>query len=137
MCLGPYPFLLNDFGDDPGSNGPSSLPHVEPEPLLHSNGCDELDVERSIVSRHDHFGSVLKVEGSGDVGGTEEELGSVIAEEGRVPPSLVLGEDVALSLKLLSGADGSGGGENLSAADVLTLGSAEEGSDVVTRHSGV
>ena len=129
--------LLNDLGDDSSSDSPSSLPHVEPQTLLHSNGRDELDVERGIISRHNHFGSLLEVEGPGDVRGTEEELGSVIAEEGGVPPSLVLGEHVALRLELLSGGDGSGRRKDLATADVLALGSAEESTNVVTSHSRV
>jgi hypothetical protein len=103
---------------------------------------NELTDDFDVVSGHDHLligvlGSLRESETDGDVRSTDEELRSVVVHERGVSSSLLLGEDVARSLELPRGLDGSGGGDNHSSLDLLSLDTTEECSHVVSSLSTV
>src|SRR5690606_15190627 len=94
------PRSLNDLGDEPSADRTATLTDRELEVLLHRDRLDQLHGHRGVVTRHDHLGALRQRDDTGDVRGPEVELRTVVLEERRVPPTLLLGEDVDGRLEL-------------------------------------
>src|ERR1700722_8281411 len=62
---------LDDLGDDPGANGPATLPDREPQALLHGDRLDQVDAHVGPVARQDHLGPFRQAHHAGHVGGPE------------------------------------------------------------------
>src|SRR5215475_7769196 len=88
------PQLFNDLDDDAGADGSATLADRESELLFHRNRHDQLDLDRHVVSRHHHLGALRQLHDPRHVRGPEVELGTIVAEERRVAPTLLLGQDV-------------------------------------------
>src|SRR3990170_4299211 len=69
---------------------------------------------------------------TGDIRGTDVELGPVSVEERCVAAAFLLGQDVDFALELGVGLDRAGLGQHLAALYVLALDAAQETADVVT-----
>src|SRR5580658_4265728 len=123
--------LLDDLGDDPGAYGPAALADREPEAFLHGDRLDQVDVHVGPVARHDHLGAFRQVHHAGHVGGPEVELRTVVVEERRVPPALVLGQDVDLALELGVRGVGARLDHDLAALHLLALDAAQQQAHVV------
>src|SRR5215831_15794011 len=93
--------LLSDRHDDAGTHRFAALADGEALLLLHRDRRDQLDVHGGVVARHDHLGARRQRALPGHVGGAEIELRTIVVEERRVPPALVLGQDVGFRLELL------------------------------------
>src|SRR4051812_47529043 len=123
--------LLRDFRDDAGAHGAATLADGEPEPLVHGDRLDQLDVHVRVVPRHDHLLALRELDRAGHVRRAEVELRAIVVEERRVPPALVLREDVDLRLELRVRRDRPWLRQHLAALDLLALGTAQEGARVV------
>ena len=76
--------------------------------LFHCTKSVGSNQELAVIARHDHFHTFGQVDHTGDVGGTEVELRTIVVEEGGVTATLVLGQDVHLAGELGVGVDGAG-----------------------------
>src|ERR1039457_1269871 len=93
--LAPGPYALLEDGRDPaGTDGPAAFPDREPQALFHRDRLDQLDLHLGVVTRQHHLGALGQLHDAGHVRGAEVELRPVVVEERRVPPALVLGQDV-------------------------------------------
>src|SRR5699024_728692 len=92
--------LLVDLGHTTSTNGAATLTDSEAQALVHCDRLDQLDAHLNVVARHDHVGALWQGYDTGDVGGTEVELRTVVVEERGVTAALVLGQDVDGALEL-------------------------------------
>ncbi len=113
--------LLVDLGDDAGAHGSPTLADGETHALLHRHRVDQGHLELDVVPGHHQLAPLGEGNLAGDVGGADVELGPVVAEEGSVPTTLVLAEDVDLGVKLGVGLDRAGLGQNLAPLDIFAL----------------
>mmetsp|Transcript_21859 Transcript_21859/g.36847 ORF Transcript_21859/g.36847 Transcript_21859/m.36847 type:complete len:271 (-) Transcript_21859:834-1646(-) len=111
----------------------ASLADGEAQAGGHGNWLDEIYVQSGIVPWHHHLHRLGQDDVTGHIGRAEEELGSVVSEEGRVAASLLLGQHVDLRLEVGVGAHGAGLRDQLSAADVISLHAAQQQPHVVAR----
>src|SRR5680860_1537761 len=130
-----YLSLLDDLYDAAGAHGAPACANGKAKACVHRDRLNELDGHLGVVSRHDHLAPAGQLHGAGHVGGPEVELGPVIVEERRVPPTLVLGQDVHLRLELGVRSYGAGLGKNLAALDIVLLGTAQQDPCIVARLS--
>src|SRR3954451_18412084 len=93
------PFLLGDLGDDAGADRAAAFANREAQSLVHGDRLSEIDVHVGVVARYDHLLALRKRDRAGHVRRAEVELRPVAVEERRVPPALVLREDVDLRLE--------------------------------------
>src|ERR687886_3095811 len=93
-------YLLDDLRYRSGADRAATLADRELQALLHGDRLDQLDRHGGGVARHDHLGALGQRDDAGDVRGPEVELRTVVLEERRVPATLLLGEDVDLTLEL-------------------------------------
>src|SRR3712207_1539897 len=124
-------YLLDDLGDDARADGAAALADREAQAGVHGDRLDELDVHGHVVARHDHLDALGEVRRPGHVGGAEVELRPVAREERGVTATLLLLEDVDLSLELRVRGDRARLAEDLPALDLLALRATEEAADVV------
>jgi hypothetical protein len=129
--------LLEDASNDTSGDGATTLTDVEALSLLDGErlveGADHLDV----VTRHDHLGVGIlgtfgPVNGGSLIGGTDEDLGTVVSVETSVTTTLLLGQDVHGDEELLVGSDGTGLDNDHTTGDILTLDTTEQKTGVVT-----
>src|SRR4051812_7772044 len=132
-CRLPFPerSLLVDLRDDAGADGAAALADREPEPLVHGDRLDQLDLHVRVVARHDHLLALRKLDRARHVRRAEVELRAVVVEERRVAAALVLGEDVHLGLEVRVRRDRGGLRQHLAALDLLTLDATKERTRVV------
>src|SRR5215210_7625767 len=130
LCGTGAPLLL-DFRDDAGADRATALADREAQALVHGDRLDQLDLHVRVVARHDHLLALRELDRTGHVRRAEVELRAVVVEERRVPPALVLREDVDLRLELRVRRDRARLGEYLPALDLLALGTAQERTSVV------
>src|SRR2546423_5348660 len=124
-------FLLDDTGDDAGTNGAAAFADGETKLFLHRDRHDQVHFHRDIVTRHHHLGAFGQMHDTGHVGGAEVELRAVVGEERGMTSALFLGEDVSLGLELGMRLHRTRLAQNLTALDFLALGSAQQRADVV------
>src|SRR5215210_1906213 len=130
LCGTGAPLLL-DFRDDAGADRATALADREAQALVHGDRLDQLDLHVRVVARHDHLLALRELDRTGHVRRAEVELRAIVVEERRVPPALVLREDVDLRLELRVRRDRARLGEYLPALDLLALGTAQERTSVV------
>src|SRR3954447_9765395 len=131
----PYPFLvpslLDDLGDGAGADRATAFTDREAEALIHGDRLDQLDLHLRVVARHDHLLALRELDRAGHVRRAEVELRPVAVEERRVPPALVLREDVDLRVEVRVRRDRARLREHLATLDLLALDAAEERTGVV------
>src|SRR5216110_2957695 len=66
--------LLDDAGDNSGTNRAAALADGEAKFLLHRDRHDQGDLHRDVVARHHHLGAGRQGDDAGHVGGAEIEL---------------------------------------------------------------
>src|SRR5215831_7483329 len=123
--------LLQDLGDPARADRPATLADGEQQALFHCDRLDELHRHLGAVTRQHHLRALRQVDHAGHVGGTEVELRPVVVEERRVPPALVLGQDVDLALELGVRGVGARLDDDLAALHLLALDAAEQQAYVV------
>lgn len=128
--------LLHQLRDDTGTDGAATLTNGEALTLLQWDSVGELAVHGDVVSGQDHLLGILLLWGVGqcdsDIRGTNEHLGAVVVQESSVTSTLILGQDVKRSSKLLVGLDSAGLGKNHTTAELLALDTTEQSTHVIT-----
>ena len=102
-------------------------------PFSMAIGRDQVDLHRHVVARHHHLRALGQLDRAGHVRGPEVELRPVVGEERRVPPALLLGQDVDLALELGVRRDRARLAQDLAALDIVALGAAQQDADIVAR----
>src|SRR5947207_8067359 len=123
--------LLDDLDDPAGADGAAALADREAQALLQGDRLDQLDLYLGVVTGHDHPRALRQADHAGDVGGAEVEQRPVVVEERRVPPALVLGQDVDLALELGVRGVGARLDHDLAALHLLALDAAQQQAHVV------
>ena len=136
--------------------GLSTLAKGEPRPNLGSRVMNEITNHLYIVTGHDHLlGSILgtlrPLKGNSDIGCAQEKLRAIVFHERSVSTTLFLGKDlgvcnvritkllatlgfthVDLSLEFLDRLDGSGGNDDHSSSELLTLYTTQQSTHVIS-----
>src|SRR5215210_3508845 len=123
--------LGDDLGDDARTHGAAALADGEPEPLIHGDRLDQLDLHVRVVARHDHLLALRERDRAGHVRRPEVELRPVAVEERRVAATLVLREDVDLRVEVRVRSDRPRLRDDLAALDLFALRSTQEDAGVV------
>ena len=113
--------LAKKLGNDAGTNRSAAFADSELELFFNCNGLDELDSDGHVVAGHYHFGACGQVDGTGNVGSSDEELRTIVVEERSVTSAFFCLEDVYLSFELGSRLYGAGLSKNLTFLDILTI----------------
>src|SRR6476620_4176325 len=88
--------LLDDLRDDARADGATAFTDGEAQAFFHGDRGDQLDGDRHVVARHDHFLVLRQLDRAGHVRRAEVELGAIVVEERRVTAAFILGQDVDL-----------------------------------------
>src|SRR6185312_9801798 len=123
--------LLDNFRDDAGADSAATFADCEANFLFHGDRRDELDGDRDVVARHNHFRAFGELDGARYVGRAEVELRTIVGEERRVTATLFLVQDVGLGGELLVRLDAARLAKNLTALDGFLVDAAKEATDVV------
>src|SRR5699024_2157744 len=129
--------LLDDLGDAAGANGAGAFADSETQALVHCDRLDQGDGHVDVIAGHDHLGALRQLHNTGNVGGSEVELRTVVVEERGVAATLILGQDVDRALELGVRGVGAWLDDNLATLNVLALDAAEQQTTVVASLSGV
>eukprot|EP00166_Cyanidium_caldarium_P003759 ctg_366.g216 len=127
-CLSGSP---DDLGHHPGADRLVALAHRKAQALLQCDRRNELHGAAHVIARHAHLHIGRQLERAGNVGGAHEKLRPIVAEEGRVPTALLLGQHVQLGLKLAIRLDGARFGQHLPAHHLLAFGTSQQTPDVL------
>ena len=73
--------IVNDFDHLTGTNGTATFTDSETETLVHGDVGNQLNVDGDMVARHDHFHTFGKGDFTGNVGGSEVELRTILVTE--------------------------------------------------------
>jgi len=101
LIFGAQPW--QDFGDDTGADRAATFTQREPHSLLDDGVVRELNGERHVITRHNHLDGVRKLNQTGQIGGLEEKLRPVVAEERRAATAFFLGEDIDFAIEPIVG----------------------------------
>src|SRR5712692_6827192 len=129
--------LLDHLGRHARANRAAALADGEAHLFFDGNRGDQLDLHGDVVARHHHLGAFGQLDLTGHIRGAHIELRAVSLEEGGVPATLLLGQDVDLRLELGVRLDGAGLGQHLAALDLLALDAAQQAADVVAGLAGI
>src|SRR5205809_3441322 len=124
--------LLDDLGHRAGADRAAALADREAETLIHGDRLDQLDLHLRVVARHDHLLALRELDRAGHVRRAEVELRPVTVEERRVPPALVLRQDVHLGVEVRVRRDRARLREHLATLDLLALRAAEQRAGIVS-----
>src|SRR6267143_3969704 len=125
-------FLLEDLGYYACSNRSAAFSDREAEAFVHGDRRNQLDRHLHVVPRHHHLHALGQLHASRHVGRSEVELRTITLEEGRMPPTLFLGQHINLGRELGVGRDASRLGQYHPALHVLLVDTTEEETHVVT-----
>src|SRR5574338_499005 len=125
--------LLDDLGDDAGTDGAATFADREAQTFFHGDRGDQLHGDRHVVARHDHLGAFRQRDRTGHVRRTEVELRTVVVEERRVAAAFLLRQHVDLAGEVRVRRDRTRLAQNLAALDVFTLRATQQHADVVAR----
>ena len=89
-----------DLGNNAGTYGAATLTDSETQAFLDSDRGDQLNVHLNVVARHAHLSAFRQGDNTGNVGGTEVELGTVVVEERSMTAALFLLQHVNLTVEL-------------------------------------
>ena len=123
--------LLVDSDYSAGAYGSAALTDSEAETYLDSDRSDKLNVHLYVIAGHAHLCALGKRNGTGNVSGSEIELGTIVVEERSMTAALVLGQNVNLAAELGVGVNGAGLRKNLTSLDLGSLNAAEQNAYVV------
>src|SRR5690606_3987916 len=124
--------LFDDLGNHAGTNGTTTFANCEAQTFFHGDRSNQGDNHFDVVARHYHFYAFRQFAVTGHVSGTEVELRTVAFEERSVTSAFFLAQDVDLAFELGVRLDGARLGQNLTTLDVITLGTAQQNTNVLT-----
>src|SRR3954462_9083628 len=91
--------LIENIADATRTDGFTAFTNSEPNRLFHRDRLAQLDLDRDVVARHNHFDSAWQRYRASHVGRAEVKLRPVVGEERRVPATLFLAQNVNFRLK--------------------------------------
>jgi len=83
-------FLFVDSYNNTGTYGTPALTDSEAKTLFNSDMGDKLNIHLNIVAGHTHLNAFGKLDYTGNIGGSEIELGTVVVKERCVASALFL-----------------------------------------------
>ena len=92
--------LSVNLGNNAGTNGTAALTDSETETLFDSDRSDKLNIHLNVIAGHAHLYAFGKSDNTGNVGGSEIELRTIVGEEGSMTAALFLGQNVNLTAEL-------------------------------------
>src|SRR5262249_5987380 len=129
--------LLDDLGDDTRADRPAAFPNSEVAPNVEGHRLFQPDGNSGVVAGHDHLDTLRQTNFAGDVCGLEKELRLVAAEERRVPSTVVLAQDVDLTLELRPWPDRPRSSNHLASPDLIGLDASQQQADVLSSFASV
>src|SRR5690606_4944298 len=124
--------LFDDLGNHASTNGTATFANCEAQTFFHRDRSDQGDNHFDVVARHYHFYAFRQFAVTGHVSGTEVELRTVAFEERSVTSAFFLAQNVDFAFELGVRLDGARLGQNLTTLDVITLGTAQQNTNVLT-----
>src|SRR5665647_2736998 len=91
---------LQDLDDAAGADSTATLTNSETQTLVHRDRLTQLDRHLHVVTRHHHLRTLRQLHRTGHIRRTEEELRTIIVEERLVTTTLVLVQDIHLTLEI-------------------------------------
>src|ERR1700744_2572067 len=117
----------DDGRDDAGADGTTAFTNGETQAFFHGDRVDQLDGDRHVVARHNHFLVLGQLDRARHVRRAEVELGTIVVEERRVTAAFVLGQDVDLAREVRVRLHRVRLAQHLAALDVFPPGAARPG----------
>ena len=111
--------LANDFSNNAGTYSSAAFTDSKTETLFHSYGNDEFYVHINVITGVAHFNAIGKSDDTCNVSCSEEELRSVVGEEGLMTSAFLFSKNVYLTYELCVGSDGTGLSKNLTLFDFV------------------
>src|SRR5690606_7554493 len=124
--------LLDDRGDHAGTNDTTAYANREAQAIFHGVRSDQGDSHLHVVTRHDHFYAVRQFARTDHVSGPEVELRTVALEERSMTTTFFFGQHVHFTLELGVRLDGARYTQNLTTLNVVTLGTTQQNTYVLT-----
>src|SRR5690554_1865666 len=124
--------LLEYLGYHARANGAATFADREAQTFIHRNRSDQRDDKAQVVTWHYHLNAFRQLYRASHVRGTEVELWAITFEEWRVTTTFFLAQNVHLTFKLGVRCDRTRLGQNLTTLNVLTLGTTQQYTHVLT-----
>ena len=93
------PKLLSNLGNNAGTYGSATFTDSETQTFLNRDWGDQLNIHLNVVAWHAHLNAFWQFDDTGNVGGSEEELWSVVVEERSMTAALILFQNVNLAME--------------------------------------
>src|SRR5699024_7046208 len=121
----------DNLGHTTSANGTGAFADSEAQALVHSNWLDELNGHVDVIARHDHLDTLRQLHNTGNGGGAEVELWTVVVHEWGVAAALFLLPDVDGALELAVRGVSAWLNSNLAALNLFALGTTQKPTTVV------
>src|SRR5690606_5671900 len=112
--------LLEDLGDDARPHGTPTLTDRETKTLLHRDRLDQLHRQLNVIPRHHHPHTLRQRHHTRHISRTEVELRPIPREERRMPPPLLLLQDVNRTTETRMRRDRTRLRQHLTPLDIIT-----------------
>src|SRR5690606_22579154 len=129
--------LVQNFGHLARAYGAAAFTDSEAQTFLHSDLVDQLNFDRYVVARHNHFNALRQLHFAGNVRGAEVELRAILVEEWRVAATFFLGQNVNFGLEFRVRSYRTRLADNHTAADLILFNTTEQETYVVTSFTPV
>src|SRR5690625_2489737 len=126
------PELLDDFGDQSGTNRAATLTNRELQPLLHRNRLNQLHGHLSVITGHHHLSTLSQRHRASHISRPEIKLRTIVIEKRRVPATLILTEHIHLSLKPRMRRNRPRPSQHLTTLNLILLRTAQQHPHIVT-----
>src|SRR5690554_1092328 len=124
--------LLDDLGDHAGTNGTAAFTNREAQTIFHGDRSDQGNSHFHVVTRHYHLNTFRQFARTGHVSGPEVELRTVALEERSMTTTFFFGQYVHFTLELGVRLDRTRYTQNLTTLYVVTLGTTQQNTYVLT-----
>src|SRR5690554_738752 len=124
--------LLDNLGDHAGTNGTAAFTNREAQAIFHGDRSDQGNSHFHVVTRHYHFNAFRQFTRTGYISSPEVELRTVALEERSMTTTFFFGQYVHFTLELGVRLDGARYTQNLTTLNVVTLGTTQQNTDVLT-----
>ncbi len=129
--------LVEDLGNDAGTNGTPTFTNGELGPLFDRDRTDHVDFEGDVITRHNHFNAFWQLDYTGNVRCVEVELRAVVREEWRVTATFFLAQDINFTLELGVGLDGTWLCQDLATFDLFATNATKQDPNVIASFTQV
>src|SRR5210317_1991467 len=118
--------LLDNLGYHTGTHGTATFTNRETQPVFHRNRCNQRHRHLDVVTRHHHLNSFRQITRTRYVGGAKIKLRTVVTEKRRMTTTLILAQNVYLTLKLGMRRNRLRLRQHLAALNLFTLGTTQQ-----------